>query len=49
MPERKKLAGVISGKLCLSYLDQVLAFWFGDEGLEFGSGEGVDQASLRDD
>jgi hypothetical protein len=31
------------------YLDQVLAFWLGDEGLQFGRGECVDKASLGHD
>lgn len=31
-----------------SYLDQVLAFRFGDEGLEFGGGEGIDQSRFGD-
>ena len=30
-------------------LDEILAFRLRDERLQFGSGEGVDQASLRDD
>jgi hypothetical protein len=27
-------------------LDEVLALWLGEEGLEFGGGEGVDEAGL---
>ena len=30
-------------------LDEILAFRLRDERLQFGSGEGVDQASFRDD
>ncbi len=30
-------------------LDQILAFGLGNQRLELGSGEGIDQASLRDD
>jgi hypothetical protein len=30
-------------------LDEILAFWLRDERLQFGSSEGVDQASFRDD
>jgi hypothetical protein len=32
-----------------AYLDEVLAFRLGDEGLEFGCGECVDQTSLGHD
>lgn len=32
-----------------AYLDEVLAFGLGDEWLELGGGEGVDEASLGDD
>lgn len=32
--------------VCSTYLDQVLALSLGDEGLQFGGGEGVDQARL---
>jgi hypothetical protein len=37
------LGGVQAG------LDEILAFGFGDEGLELGGGEGVDEAGLGDD
>lgn len=30
-------------------LDEILAFWLGDERLELGSGKGVYKASLGDD
>ena len=30
-------------------LNEVLALWLGDEGLQFGGGEGVDEAGLGDD
>ena len=32
-----------------AYLNQVLALGLGDQWLKLGSGEGVDQTSLRDD
>jgi hypothetical protein len=32
-----------------AYLDQVLALGLGDQRLELGSGEGVDETSLGDD
>lgn len=32
-----------------AYLDEVLALSLGDQGLELGGGEGVDQTGLRDD
>jgi hypothetical protein len=32
-----------------TYLDQVLALWLGDQRLQLGGSEGVDQAGLRDD
>jgi hypothetical protein len=32
-----------------AYLDEVLAFGFGDERLKLRRGEGVDEASLGDD
>jgi len=31
-----------------SYLNEVLSFCFGDEWLQLGSGEGVDETSFRD-
>jgi hypothetical protein len=32
-----------------AYLDQILAFWLGDQRLQLGRGECVDEASLGDD
>lgn len=32
-----------------AHLDQILALGFGDQGLELGSGEGVDESGFRDD
>jgi hypothetical protein len=32
-----------------AYLDQVLAFGLGDERLQLGGGEGIDQSGLGDD
>lgn len=31
---------------CCTYLDEVLTLWLCDEGLELGSGEGVDQTGF---
>lgn len=33
----------------VTYLNQVLALSLGDQRLQFGSGESVDEAGLRDD
>ena len=30
-------------------LNEILALWLGNEGLELGSGEGIDETSLGDD
>ena len=35
--------------LAVAYLDEILSFGLGDEWLEFGSGEGVDETCFRDD
>lgn len=33
----------------ITYLNEVLAFWFGHQRLKFGRGEGVNKAGFRHD
>lgn len=37
------------GVACAAYLDEVLALWLGDEWLQLGCGEGVDEPCLGHD
>jgi hypothetical protein len=39
----------VASDACVPYLNQVLAFWLGDEWLQFRGCERVDEASLGDD